>query len=53
MYITQVIKYSPRANDMAQKIEEKANEMAEQGYELVSVAATASAKAIMVFKKAS
>ena len=33
MYKTVVIEYSPKAEDMAQKIEEKANEMIQEGYE--------------------
>ena len=35
MYKTVVIDYSPKADNMAQKVEEKANEMLENGYELV------------------
>ena len=35
MYKTVVIEYSPKADDMAQKIEEKANKMLQDGYELV------------------
>ena len=33
MYETVVIEYSPKADDMAKKIEEKANEMLQNGYE--------------------
>ena len=33
MYKTVVIEYSPKADDMAKKIEEKANEMLQNGYE--------------------
>ncbi len=51
MYKTVVISYSPKADDMAQKIEEKANEMLEKGYELVTMSITGTAKAILVFKK--
>ena len=51
MYKTIVISYSPKADDMAQKIEEKANEMLENGYELVTMSITGTAKAILVFKK--
>ena len=51
MYKTVVIEYSPKADDMAQKIEDKANEMLKNGYELVSTSITGTAKAILVFKK--
>ena len=51
MYKTVVISYSPKADDMAQKIEEKANEMLEKGYNLITMSTTGSAKAILVFKK--
>ena len=51
MYKTVVIDYSPKTDDMAQKVEEKANEMLEKGYELVTMSITGTAKAILVFKK--
>ena len=51
MYKTVVIEYSPKADDMAKKIEEKANEMLQKGFELVTLSITGSAKAILVFKK--
>ena len=51
MYKTVVIDYSPKADDMALKIEEKANEMQQEGYELITMSITGSAKAILVFKK--
>lgn len=51
MYKTVVIDYSPKADNMAQKVEEKANEMLENGYELVTMSITGTAKAILVFKK--
>lgn len=51
MYKTIVIEYSPKADDMAKKIEEKANEMLQEGFELVTVSITGSAKAILVFKQ--
>ncbi len=51
MYKTVVIEYSPKADDMAQKVEEKANEMLQDGYELVTMSITGTAKAILVFKK--
>ena len=50
MYKTVVIEYSPKADDMAQKVEEKANEMLENGYELVTMSITGTAKAILVLK---
>ncbi len=51
MYKTVVIEYSPKADDMAIKIEEKANEMLQEGFKLITVSITGSAKAILVFKK--
>ena len=51
MYKTVVIEYSPKADDMAWKIEEKANEMLQEGFELVTLSITGSAKAILVFKQ--
>ncbi len=51
MYKTEVIEYSPKADDMAKKIEEKANEMLEEGYLLITMSVTGTAKAILVFKK--
>ncbi len=51
MYKTVVIEYSPKADDMAKKIEEKANEMLQKGFELVTLSITGSAKAILVFKQ--
>ena len=51
MYKTVVIEYSPKADDMAQKIEEKANEMLKNSYELVTMSITGTAKAILIFKK--
>lgn len=51
MYKTAVIEYSPKADDMAKKIEDKANEMLEDGYNLVTMSITGTAKAILVFKK--
>ena len=50
MYKTEVIEYSPKAEDMAKKIEEKANKMLNDGYELVTMSVTGTAKAILVFK---
>ena len=51
MYKTVVIDYSPKADNMVQKVEEKANEMLKNGYELVTMSITGTAKAILVFKK--
>ena len=51
MYKTVVIEYSPKADDMAKKVEEKANEMQKNGYELVTMSITGTARAILVFKK--
>ena len=53
MYKTVVIEYAPKADTMAKKVEEKSNEMLEEGYELVTMSITNSAKAILVFKKSS
>ena len=50
MYKTEIIEYSPKAEDMAKKIEEKSNEMLNEGYELVTMSITGTAKAILVFK---
>ena len=52
MYKAVVIEYSPKADNMAEKIEEKANEMLHEGYELATMSVTPAAKAILVFKKA-
>ena len=51
MYKTVVIAYLPKADDMTQKVEEKANEMLQDGYELITMSITGTAKAILVFKK--
>lgn len=53
MYKTVVIEYFPKSNIMAKKIEEKSNEMLKDGYELITMSITNSAKAILVFKKSS
>lgn len=50
MYKTVVIEYAPKADNMAQKIEEKANQMLQEGYELITMSITGTAKAILVFK---
>ena len=51
MYKTVVIEYSPKAEEMAKKVEEKTNDMAKEGYFLVTMSITGSAKAILVFKE--
>lgn len=48
-YKTVVIDYAPKADKMATCIEDKANEMELNGWKLVTVTITNSAKAIMVF----
>ncbi len=52
MYKTVVIEYSPRAEDMAKRIEERANELYKEGFLLVTVTVTGSARAVMVLKSA-
>ena len=51
MYKTMVVKYSPKAKEMAAKIEETANKMEQEGFELVSCSITPSSKGILVFRK--
>ena len=51
VYKTMVLPYQPRAMKMAAAIEEKANEMAREGLELVTFSVTLSAKAILVFRR--
>ena len=50
MYKTAVIPYTPNAAKMAAQIEETANRLWEQGYRLVTVTVTGSAKAILVLE---
>ena len=50
MYKTLIIEYSPKAEITAKRIEEESNKMLLEGYELVSVSITGSAKGILVFK---
>ena len=50
MYKSVVTDYSPKADKMAEIIENKDNEMEKQGYELVTTTITPSARAILVFK---
>ena len=52
MYKTVVVKYSPEAKEMALRIEETANEMERDGFELVSCSVMPSTKGILVFRKA-
>lgn len=51
MYKTVVIDYSPKAENMAEKIEKEANAMLQEEYSLVTMSITGTAKAILVFKK--
>ena len=48
IYKTIVIDYAPKAKKMAAAVEEKANEMAQNGWELVTLSVTNSAKAMLV-----
>ena len=50
-YKTVVIDYAPKAKKMAAAIEEKANEMAREGWELATFSITLSAKAILIFRR--
>ena len=50
MYKTVVIEYTQAADSMAEKIEDKSNEMLSKGFELITMTITGSAKAILVFK---
>lgn len=49
-YKTIVIDYEPKASKMAAAIEETANEYAKNGWELITLSVTGSAKAILVFR---
>ena len=46
----EVIGYTPKAQEMADKIERRANEMASEGYALIFCAMTPAARAILVFQ---
>ena len=48
---TMVLPYQPKAMKMAAAIEEKANEMASKGWELLTFSVTLSAKAILAFSR--
>ena len=50
MYKTFAIPYSPFADKLAQLIEEKANELEGEGYEVVSFLVMPSARAIILAK---
>ena len=49
-YKTVVLKYNPRAEKMAEEVENAANEYAEKGWKLITFSVTLSAKAILVFE---
>ena len=51
VYKTMVLPYQPKAAKMAAAVEEKANEMAREGWELITFSVTLSAKAILVFRR--
>lgn len=51
MYKTMVIKYTPKVKEMAAKVEETANKMEQEGFELVSCSIMPSSKGILLFKK--
>ena len=51
MYKAITVEYSAKAKKMAAKIEEAANRMEEEGYELISVSIMPSAKGILIFRK--
>lgn len=52
IYKTVVLPYQPMAEKVAAAIEEKANEMAREGWELAAFSITPSARAILVFRGA-
>lgn len=49
-YKTVVLDHALKTKDMASAVEHKANEMAEKGFELITMSITHSGKAILVFK---
>lgn len=51
MYKAVVVKYSPKAKEMAVRVEKTVNKMEQEGFELVSYSITPSSKGILVFKK--
>ena len=46
-----MIEYSPKAENMPKKVEEKVNEMLNDRYVLVTITKITTAKAILIFKK--
>lgn len=48
-YKAAVIEYSPKAENMSKEIEEKANEMLNYGYVLITITEITTAKAILIF----
>ncbi len=51
MYKTVVVEYSPKAKEMAVRVEETANKMEREGFELISCSIMPSSKGILVFRK--
>lgn len=51
MYKTVVVKYSPKAKEIAARVEDAANKMEQEGFELVSCSIMPSSKGILVFRK--
>lgn len=51
MYKTVVVQYSPKAKKMASRIEETANKMEQDGFELASCSIMPSTKGILVFRR--
>ena len=51
MYKTVIVKYSPKAKEMAAEVEEIANKMEQKGFELISCSIMPSSKGILVFRK--
>lgn len=51
MYKTVVVKYSPKAKEMAARIEETANKMEQEGFALMSCSIMPSSKGILIFRK--
>lgn len=51
MYKTVVVKYSPKAKEMTARVEDTANKLEQEGFELVSCSIMPSSKGILVFRK--
>ena len=49
MYKTVVVKYSPKAKEMAVRVEETANKMEQEGFALMSCSIMPSSKGILIF----